>query len=135
MTASDDSLSFPKLGEDNYSSWSKDMKAYLMKKRVWLIVKGVDVKPGAGSSDLREWLKDEQLAAGTIYLGLEEGQKSNVDEFQDDPVRMWTELASIHVQKRRTSRYNAYNTLFSIQKLDDETLPSLTARIEAAFKG
>lgn len=68
------------------------MKAYLMKKRVWGIVKGVDVKPAPGASDLREWLKDEQHAAGTIYLGLEDGQKSHVDEFQDDPVKMWTEL-------------------------------------------
>ena len=59
MTASDESLSFAKLGEANYQSWSKDMKAYLMKKRVWGIVKGVDVKPEPGASDLREWLKDE----------------------------------------------------------------------------
>ena len=43
--ATESSLSFPKLGEDNYSSWSKNMKAYLMKKKVWLIVSGIDVKP------------------------------------------------------------------------------------------
>src|SRR5665213_288005 len=110
------------------------MKAYLMKKKVWGIVKGVDVKPAPGASDLREWLKDEQLAAGTLYLGLEAGQKSHVDEFQDDPVRIWTELEAIHVQKRPTSRYNAYNTLFSIKKLPDESLQSVTARIVAAMK-
>ena len=131
MTASDESLSFAKLGEANYQSWSKDMKAYLMKKRVWGIVKGVDVKPEPGASDLREWLKDEQLAAGTIYLGLEDGQKSHVDEYQDDPVKMWTELEAIHVQKRPTSRYNAYNALFSIQKDPDETL----LKQEALLKG
>ena len=42
MASHDDSLSFAKLGEDNYSDWSKDMKAYLMKKKVWGIVKGVE---------------------------------------------------------------------------------------------
>ena len=30
-----DKLGFPKLGENNYSSWSVDMQAKLMDKRYW----------------------------------------------------------------------------------------------------
>ena len=72
-STSESIASFPQLGEDNYSSWSKNMKAYLMQKKVWAIVKGTDEKPSSGDANLRDWLKDEQLAAGVIYLGLEEG--------------------------------------------------------------
>ena len=97
--SSDSSLGFQKLGEDNYASWSRNMKAYLMQKKVWAIVKGTDVKPSSGDSGLREWLKDEQLAAGVIYLGLEEGQKSQVEDILDEPKKMWDLLESIHVQK------------------------------------
>ena len=126
--------SFPKLGEDNYSSWSKNMKAYLMQKKVWAIVKGTDIKPSPGDAELRDWLKDEQLAAGVIYLGLEEGQKSQVEDILDDPKQMWEELESIHVQKRPSTRFNAYNSLLSIMKLEEESLPALTSRIEKAMQ-
>lgn len=133
-STSDTIASFPKLGEDNYSSWCKNMKAYLMQKKVWAIVKGTDVKPSPGDSDLRDWLKDEQLAAGVIYLGLEEGQKSQVEDFLDDPKHMWEALEAIHVQKRPSTRFNAYNSLLSISKQENESLPSLTARVEKAMQ-
>ena len=81
--------SFPKVGEDNYTSWSKNMKAYLMQKKVWAIVKGTDIKPPPGDADLGSWLKDEQLEAGVIYLGLEEGQNTQVEDFLNDPICMW----------------------------------------------
>lgn len=125
--------SFPKLGEANYSTWSKNIKAYLMQKKVWAIVKGTDVKPSPGDADLRAWLKDEQLAAGVIYLGLEEGQKSQIEDFLDDPKRMWDALESIHVQKRPSTRFNTCNALLSISKDENESPPSLTAKIEKAI--
>ena len=127
-------MSFQKLGEDNYSTWSKNMQAYLMQKKVWAIVKGTDIKPPPGDDGYREWVKDEQLAAGAIYLGLEDGQKSQIESIMDDPKKVWEELAAIHVQKRPSTRFNSYNTLFSISKLQDESLPSLTARIEKAMQ-
>src|ERR1700749_2040578 len=132
--SSESMASFPKLGEDNYSSWSKNMKAFLMQKKVWAIVKGTDVQPSPGDANLRDWLKDEQLAAGVIYLGLQEGQKSQIEDFLDDPKKMWMELESIHVQKRPSTRFNAYNSLLSILKLEDESLPALTSRIERAMQ-
>lgn len=105
-----------------------------MQKKVWAIVKGTDEKPSSGDANLRDWLKDEQLAAGVIYLGLEEGQKSQIEDFLDDPKCMWEALEAIHVQKRPSTRFNAYNSLLSIIKQDTESLPSLTARIEKAMQ-
>ena len=98
------------------------MRAYLMQKKVWTIVKGTDVKPGVDDDGFREWIKDEQLAAGAIYLGLEDSQKSQVDHMSEDPKKMWEKLESIHVQKHPSTRYNAYNSLLSIHKLPEESL-------------
>ena len=53
------------------------MKAYLMMKKVWGIVSGEDVKPQPDSPNLREWVKDKQVASGIIFLGLEKGQKTH----------------------------------------------------------
>ena len=110
------------------------MKAYLMQKKVWAIVMGTDIRPSPGGVVLRYLLKDEQLAAGVIYLGLEDTQKSQVEEFLDDPKHMWEELESIHVQKHLSTRFNGYNSLLSITKLEDESLPSLTSRIKKAMQ-
>ena len=47
---------------------------------------------------------------------------------------MWEHLESIHVQKRSSTRFMAYNTLLSITKQDNESLQSLTARVEKAMQ-
>src|ERR1700742_3911264 len=131
---SESTPAFPKLGEDNYSTWSRNMKAYLMQKKVWGIVSGKDPKPSPGDAILRDWLKDEGVASGLIYLGVEDGQKSQIEDFLDDPKKMWETLEAIHVQKRPTTRFIAYNSLLSITKQDDESLPSLTSRIEKSMQ-
>ena len=66
-------------------------------------MKGTDIKPPPGDADLGSWLKDEQLEAGVIYLGLEEGQILQVEDFLDDPRCMCEELESIHVEKPSTA--------------------------------
>ena len=50
----------------------------------------------------------------------------------DDPCRMWTKLEKIHLQKR--SRFNAYDALFSIRKLPDESLQALMARVDQGMQ-
>ena len=47
-------VDFPKLGEDNYITWSGNMKALLMQKRVWPVVKGTCLRPSDDkASELR----------------------------------------------------------------------------------
>lgn len=105
-----------------------------MQKKVWSIVSGDDIKPSQGSSELRDWLKDQQSASGIIFLGLEDAQKPQVQALLDNPKKMWDTLVSIHVQKRPATRFNAYNALLGIGKADIESLPSLTARVEKAMQ-
>ena len=119
MTNSSESTpAFPKLGEDNYSTWSRNMKAYLMQKKVWGIVSGKDPKPSPGDAILRDWLKDEGVASGLIYLGVEDGQKSQIEDFLDDPKKMWETLEAIHVQKRPTTQFIARREVESEESAD-----------------
>ncbi|KAG0693050.1 hypothetical protein DFH29DRAFT_1007700 [Suillus ampliporus] len=54
----------------------------------------------------------------------------HIDAVQDDPVSIWSTLASIHVQQRPGARFNAWDDFFSIRKQPDESLSTLIARIE-----
>ena len=64
-------VDFPKLGEDNYITWSGNMKALLMQKRVWPVVKGTRLRPSDDkASELRTFEGDMNAAGGLIYLAL-----------------------------------------------------------------
>jgi hypothetical protein len=122
------------LGETNYGSWVGEMRALLMTKEVWGLVKGEDVKPDVSEVDaLKQWRKDRDIAAGQIYLRLESSQKVHVKGLEEDPVAMWTKLESVHLQKRPSTRFNAYDALFSIRKVPEESLQSLTTRVDKAM--
>ena len=53
---------------------------------------------------------------------------------EDDPVAMWEQLKSVHLQQRPGARFNAYDDLFSIIKLEEESLQSLANRVDAAMQ-
>ena len=106
------------------------MQAYLMQKRVYGIVDGSDPMPDPSASNYRDWIRDRSAVSGYIFLSLEVDQKVHVKTLLHDPQAMWAKLESVHIQKRPTTRFNAYNALFSIKKAEDESLPSLVTRVE-----
>lgn len=127
-------IDFPKLGEDNYITWSGNMKALLMQKRVWLIVKGTRIKPTNDKpSEQLIFDDDSNAAAGLLYLALLPSQQILVRDFMEDPVKMWKTLEDHHLQKKPSSRFTAYESLFNIVKEDNESLPALCGRVEAAM--
>lgn len=125
-------LGFARLGERNYPSWSVDMSSYLRMKKVWRIVTGDRKAPSVGAPDYMSWLEDSDSALGIIISGLEMSQRIHVKGI-DDPVKMWEALKHVHQQKNAATRFNAYEALFNIQKLDEESLPALCARVESAM--
>ncbi|KIO13203.1 hypothetical protein M404DRAFT_48676, partial [Pisolithus tinctorius Marx 270] len=110
------SFSVTKLTSANYSTWKGEMKAFLHTKGLWTIVNGTEKCP------------DE--AAGELYLALSSEQRMHVEAVQDNPVEIWSTLASIHLQQRPGARFNAWDDFFSIRKQPDESLSYLIARIE-----
>ncbi|TDL19651.1 hypothetical protein BD410DRAFT_703179, partial [Rickenella mellea] len=47
---------------------------------------------------------------------------------------MWAKLKEVHQQKVPGTRFNAYDALFSIRKLEDESLTSLLGRVDSAIR-
>ncbi|KAF8183526.1 hypothetical protein K438DRAFT_1550551, partial [Mycena galopus ATCC 62051] len=126
-------LTFPRLNEKNYSTWVGDERAELQRLGVWLIVKGTIVAPTSNNSDeVRKWLIDSGKTAGSIYV--ETSQKVHVKGMEENPVAMWQALERVHRQKKPGARFAAYNHLFSIQKLPEETLTQLIGRVDDAIK-
>ena len=131
---------FTKLNASNYPTWSGEMQAYLRSQGVWRIVSGDSKQPTLSSTPtdaqeaaLEAWQLKSDKAAGYIYLAVEDNQKVHFANISDDPVKMWTALASVHLQKRPGARFNAYDDLFSIRKLEDESLQSLMNRVDTAI--
>ncbi|KAA1479274.1 hypothetical protein DENSPDRAFT_886590 [Dentipellis sp. KUC8613] len=90
----------------------------LRTRRLWLIVNGTSKKPSPkpdNSAAVEDWEERASQAAGLIFLYLEPSQRIHVQTLQDNPVLMWTTLASVHVQKRPGTRFNAYDDFFSIR--------------------
>jgi hypothetical protein len=63
---------------------------------------------------------------------VEQEQRVHFQGIQDSPVKMWEALEAVHRQKKAGMRFNAYDELFSIRKLEEESLQSLINRVESA---
>ena len=132
---------FAKLSATNYSTWAGEMEAWLRASGLWRLVSGSVTPPSLPASPTEAqltardaWESKADKAAGWLYLMVEPEQRIHFNGIQDDPVKMWTSLQSVHLQKRPGMRFNAYDDLFSIRKLEDESLQSLINRVEDAVK-
>lgn len=118
-----------KLGTNNYNQWSGEMQAWLRANQLWQIVSGQRPRPELISppSDaqlmrLEAWEDKAEKAAGWIYLSVEPSQTVHLKDIEEDPVAMWAKLRDVHLQQKPGARFNAYDDLFSIRKLEEESL-------------
>ena len=111
-----------------------------MRQELWAIVSGKSRRRIAGNSNAAEtaliaaWDADADKAAGELYLLVSEEQKVHFAGITDDPCKMWAQLGCVHLQRRPRARFNAYDALFSILKLPDESLQALMARVDKAMQ-
>ncbi|KAJ7133236.1 hypothetical protein C8R44DRAFT_611632, partial [Mycena epipterygia] len=82
--------------------------------------------------EIRKWLVDSRKAAGSIYASLEQSQKVYIKGMEENPLAMWAALERVHRQKKPGARFTAYNSLFNITKLPDESLTKLIGRVDDA---
>src|ERR1700709_616382 len=131
MSGEDSKSNFvTKLTSANYPTWKGEMKTYLRVKGLWLLVNGSETRHLTDADSQSKWDIKADKAAGELYLACSVEQRMHIDAVQDDPVKIWTTLASIHLQQRPGARFNAWDDFFSIRKQPDESLSTLIARIE-----
>ncbi|KZT17957.1 hypothetical protein NEOLEDRAFT_1184766 [Neolentinus lepideus HHB14362 ss-1] len=127
---------FPALGERNYGSWADDMEAYLKTLDLWDVTDDPMAAPLPEDAmnltteerkEVRDWEKRKGQASGQIWLAVEDGQKVHVKEVKSDPAKMWLKLKEVHVQQKPGTRFNAYDALLGLRKLEGEdfTIDSL----------
>ncbi|ETW84639.1 hypothetical protein HETIRDRAFT_311817, partial [Heterobasidion irregulare TC 32-1] len=142
-TMSDPSFALPSvspLNNRNYPSWSKEIKAWLRLKGLWLLVSGDETAPvgtkekPADPREVAEWKRNAQKAAGALLLSVEEQFRGVLDGIEDDPIAIWTKLEEQFNKKSAGSRFNAMEDLFSIKKRNDESLQSLIHRVDESMR-
>ena len=141
MSSSNSLPNFPKLDSTNYPTWAGNMEAWFRSSGLWRIVSAQSKKPRVSTTPtatettaVETWETKSDKAAGWLFLMVEDDQKVHFNEIKDDPVKMWTALEAVHMQKRPGHRFNAYDDLFSIRKQEDETLQTLINRVDAALR-
>jgi hypothetical protein len=82
---------------------------------------------------LQVWEEKKEKASGDIMAHLSRSQQVHMAPFMGKAKQMWEALIDIHVQQLPGIRFSTYNTLFSIVKGADKSLPSVATRIEDAL--
>ena len=110
-----------------------------MKLGIWMLVKGVELKPeGVDSKALTAteaaailaWEIKAEKAAGKLYLAMQGDQRTHLSRIEDNPVAIWMKLESVHLQNHPGSHFLSYDTFFLIQKKEVEFLTFLIIRID-----
>jgi hypothetical protein len=81
---------------------------------------------------LQVWEEKEEKASGDIMAHLSRSQRIHEMPYMGKAKLMWEALIDVHVQRLPGTRFSVYNTLFSLVKGADESLPGVAARIEDA---
>ena len=74
------------------------------------------------------------MVATLIYIYVEKAHRVHIRGLEESPVLMWKKLEEVGLQHKPGTRFNALDTLFSIRKDPEESLPALVSRIEAAMQ-
>src|SRR3981189_656743 len=129
------SPSIPPLSNSNYPQWSMEMKAWLMMRGLWMLVSGEEPMPDKSRpSELLDWKMRAPKAAGALFLAVEHEQRVHLGGIETDPIKIWSKLETVHLNKRPGTRFNAYDDLFSIRKQPEESLQSLMNRVDEAMR-
>jgi len=93
-------------------------------------VNGTETRHATDTDAQAKWDIKADKATGELYLACSVEQRMHINAVQDNPVQIWTTLASVHLQQHPGARFNAWDDFFSIWRQPDESLSTLIARIE-----
>ncbi|KNZ72082.1 hypothetical protein J132_04363 [Termitomyces sp. J132] len=117
------------------------MEAYLQSQNDWMPISMPSLAPQLSEKptseekrEYREWQKEANVASGLIHLMVKDDQRIYLNDYKDQPDKMWEALKQIHMQQCPGTCFHAYDGLFSIRKGEEENLQTLINRVEIAKK-
>ena len=83
---------------------------------------------------LEKWEIKAERAAGVLKTAMSPDVRVLIRDCGDDPLLIWITLRNSFIQQRTAPRFNAYHALFSLQKLDSESLEGLINRVDEQIR-
>ena len=102
------------LNGNNYTTWSKEMKALLRSKGLWRLIDGKETRPSTPAKEQEAWDIKQDWAAGELMLNLMPDQQVHIRTQQDNPTAAWKVLETLYVQQKASTRFVAYDEFFTI---------------------
>jgi hypothetical protein len=130
MSISDEFYPFPKLNDNNYTSWSTRMRAVLIKKNCWSLVSGTEILSASADASKRAAFKKRQDEAySELILAVEDSQLPHMDS--DDPKVIWDELAKVHHAGGLSTQLAAVRKFVRMEKKADQSMSSWIGEVRA----
>ena len=101
---------------------------------LWRLVTAKELKPKSDDEKIEKWELKAEKAAGAIRSTVSSDLKVHIRDCEDDPVKIWSTLEGAFIQQRTAPRFNAYQSLLSIQKEENESLDSLINKVDQQIR-
>lgn len=146
---------FAKLTRDNYWTWHKSMKMYLVTHGLDGVVFGTESRPlgGDDTKAVKAWAQKKRHAWGQMGLRVDGSQLGYFDDLEDEPGQVWKKLESVHeprglatavalkarlgVLRRDPTKQTVHDYVSEIeeirQRLAQQKMPASDAEIIAAL--
>lgn len=135
MSEHDQRIVIEPLNRDNYVSWCEDMKAILLDRDSWGIVKGKEESPAATASarDKKDYETRKNRGYSTIYLNIAKDLRSLITD-TEDPAKAW-EILKVYFQPESRARLmGLLDVFFGTRPDPDETLGIYAARLRNVIR-
>lgn len=118
------------LNRDNYVSWSEDLKALLLEKDSWSIVKGQEESPPATATakERKNYQSRVNRGYSTIYLNVSKELRNLISD-TENPKIAWETLRDFFQPKSRARLIGLLDTFFSTRPDEGESVGMYAARL------
>lgn len=120
----------PKLGEDNYQTWSETMELLLSARMLWDKIDGTTLCPVASTrpTDNKAWKFDDTQARMWIYMNCEQGQQVHLRGAKTS-LDAWEALKKVHGAKHQGRINHLMRKFYNYKAKDDESVSTVVAEL------
>ena len=101
----------------------------LQSKGLYRLVTGRKTRPSTPGDAQEQWDNDAEKAAGLLGRMVDKSLRHHFRDYTEDPVCIWDTLKQLYTVVNSGMQFNAYDTLFSLRKKEDEKLEEFANRV------
>ena len=128
---------FPDLNDENFLEWKDNMQGLLMARGLLAHIKTTRVSASAVTDEEKKeakaatelWDRDEQKAAGAIFMKVGQNQRVHLLSVEDSARSMWTKICAKHEQVGTQLAVSCVSGLFHTRYQDGAKLEDHLAKV------